>query len=70
MKMTPQREETFKVVGKLDDRSSLSTEMADLCANLPIYRVVKGDVNQNDMDEMTRDAEDADVTEMHEKSEI
>ena len=73
MKMTPQSEETFKVVGKLNDRSSLSTEMADLCANLPIYRVVKGDVSQNDMGEMTRDAEDeddADMAEMHGKSKI
>ena len=67
--MTPQSEVTYKVVGKLNDRSSLSTEMADLCANLPIYRVVKGDVKQNDMGEMTRDAEDADDADMAEMPE-
>ena len=30
----------MKVVGLLDDRSVLSTEMEDLCANQPIYVVV------------------------------
>lgn len=29
----------YEVVGTLDDRSSLSDEMADLCSKLPIYRV-------------------------------
>jgi len=31
----------YVVVGTLDDRSSLSDEMADMCAKLPIYRVMK-----------------------------
>ena len=33
----------LKVVGALEDRSELSDEMADLCKNLPIYVVVKGE---------------------------
>ena len=44
MKMTPQSEVTYKVLDKLHDRSGLSKEMADLCANLPIYRVAQGDL--------------------------
>jgi len=31
----------YVVVGTLDDRSILSDEMADMCAKLPIYRVMK-----------------------------
>ena len=34
----------YVVVGTLDDRSSLSDEMADMCAKLPIYRVMKKSV--------------------------
>ena len=45
-------EETFKVVGKLSDRSDLSDEMIDLCAGLPIYRMRKMVEKQNDADEM------------------
>lgn len=53
MKMTPQSEVTYKVVGKLHDRSGLSKEMADLCANLPIYRVAQGDLVQRDTADQT-----------------
>ena len=38
----------MKVVGLLDDRSVLSTEMVNLCANLPIYVVVRSAMNPND----------------------
>ena len=38
-----QTEEKFEVVGVINDRSSLSYEMAKLCAKLPIYHVVKVD---------------------------
>ena len=31
----------MKVVGLLDDGSVLSTEMGDMCANLPIYVIVR-----------------------------
>ena len=51
MKMTPQSEVTYKVVGKLHDRSGLSKEMVGLCANLPIYRVAQGDLVQSDTDD-------------------
>ena len=59
----PQTVENFKVVGKLHDRSILSTEMTDLCANLPIYRVAKGRLNQSDTEE-TSDDEVHDTAEM------
>ncbi|XP_073231000.1 uncharacterized protein [Porites lutea] len=39
------------VVGTLEDRSELSDEMARLCAKLPVYAVVKGDVNPIDFSE-------------------
>ena len=52
MKLTPQSVETLKAVGKLNDRSYLTAEMADLCANLPICRVIEGTVNQNDTFQM------------------
>ena len=47
------------VVGELEDRSGLSTEMADLCVNLPIYVVTDGAMNLNDeeADEETDDME-------------
>ena len=38
-----QTEEKFEVVSIFNDRSSLSDEMAQLCAKLPIYLVVKVD---------------------------
>lgn len=63
VKITPQSVENFKVVGKLHDRSVLSNEMADLCANLPIYRVAKGSLSQEDTIEI-RDEEDANAAEM------
>ena len=49
--MTTTSEESFKVVGKLSDRSDLSDEMKDLCAKLPIYRIRKLDEKQNDADQ-------------------
>lgn len=55
--------ENFKVVGKLQDQSILSTEMADLCANLPIYRVTKGRLSQDDTKKLW-DEEEANVAEM------
>ena len=41
------------VVGTLEDRSELSDEMADLCAKLPIYAVLQGDVDSTDIPQMT-----------------
>lgn len=64
MKLTPQSEQKLKVVGKLNDRSGLSSEMADLCANLPIYRVTEGNVNQNDTDMRSDAIEEADVAQV------
>ena len=52
MKATTTSVEKLRVVGKLNDRSFLSSEMAELCANLPIYRVNEGDLDQNDTDQM------------------
>ena len=63
VKMTPETEVTFKVVGKLRDRSGLSKEMADLCANLPIYRVAEGGVDQDDTADQMSDEEDAGLAE-------
>lgn len=48
MKIIPQNQGTYKVVGKLTDRSVLSQEMADMCADQPIYRVAKGAPDHND----------------------
>jgi len=49
--LTPQALDKLKIVGKLNDRSILSDEMADLCANHPIYRVTE--VDQKDADQMS-----------------
>ena len=46
------------VVGTLDDRSELSDEMAELCAELPIYIVAEGDVDPSDVDQTSDEAED------------
>ena len=51
-KVTTESEENFKAVGKLSDRSGLSDEMKDLCAELPIYRIRKINEKQNDPDQM------------------
>ena len=51
-KVTTESEENFKAVGKLSDRSGLSDEMKDLCAELPIYRIRKINEKQIDADEM------------------
>ena len=45
---TSSTETQMTVVGELEDRSGLSTEMADLCVNLPIYVVTDGAMNLND----------------------
>ena len=37
------------VAGNLEDRSGLSAEMADLCVKLPIYAVITGDQDPNDI---------------------
>lgn len=50
--MTTESEENFKAVDKLSDRSGLSDEMKDLCAELPIYRIRKINEKQNDPDQM------------------
>ena len=55
VKLTPQTAIKSKIIGKLNDRSSLSNEMADLCANLPIYRVTEGDVSQSDTGDAVED---------------
>ena len=44
------------VAGNLEDRSELSAEMADLCAKLPIYIVITGDQDLNDIPQ-TNDSE-------------
>ncbi|PFX12126.1 hypothetical protein AWC38_SpisGene23965, partial [Stylophora pistillata] len=51
----------MKVVGLLDDRSVLSDEMADLCANLPSYVVVSRAMNVNDEEAMNPNEMEADV---------
>ena len=51
-KVTTASEENFKAIGKLSDRSGLSDEMKDLCAELPIYRIRKINEKQNDPDQM------------------
>ena len=51
-KVTTASEDNFKAVGKLSDRSGLSDEMKDLCAELPIYRIRKINEKQNDADQM------------------
>jgi len=61
VKLTPQSEKKLKVVGKLSDRSGLSNEMADLCANLTIYQVTEGAVNQNDADIMNDAVQESDL---------
>ena len=59
-KVTTTSEENFKVVGRLSDRSDLSDEMKDLCAELPIYRMSKLDEKQNDADEMEDHVQESD----------
>ena len=61
VKINPQTTATYKAIGKLDDRSGLSQEMADLCTNLPIHRVVK----QNNAADQTSDSGDAEPAEIH-----
>ena len=46
----------LKVIGNLEDRSRLSDEMADLCAKLPIYVVVEGELDSTDMVQSTNKA--------------
>ena len=46
------------MVGTLEDRSELSDEMAELCAELPIYIVAEGDVDPSDVDQTSDEAED------------
>ena len=55
VKLTPQTEIKSKIIGKLNDRSGLSNEMADLCVNLPIYRITEGDVGQSDTNDAVED---------------
>lgn len=55
VKLTPQTDIKSKIIGKLNDRSGLSNEMADLCANLPIYRIAEGDVSQSDTNDAVED---------------
>ena len=58
--MTTTSEENFKAVGKLSDRSGLSDEMKDLCAELPIYRIRKLDEKQNDADQTEDNVQQSD----------
>ncbi|XP_066015399.1 uncharacterized protein [Pocillopora verrucosa] len=55
---TTSTEIQMKVVGLLDDRSVLSTEMEDLCANLPIYVVVRRARNSNEKEADVESDED------------
>ena len=50
----------MKVVGLLDDGSVLSTEMGDMCANLPIYVFVRRAINPNDKEADVESDEDVD----------
>ena len=61
--MNPQTTATYKAIGKLHDRSGLSQELADLCANLPIHRVVK----QHNVADETSDSGDAGSEEIPEE---
>ena len=49
-----------KVVELLDDRSVLSIEMEDLCANLPIYVVVRRAMKPNDKEADVESDKDVD----------
>lgn len=49
-----QTEVKLKVIGTLEDRSHLSDEMANLCAKLPIYVVVEGELGTTDKVQTTR----------------
>ena len=50
----------MKVVGLLDDRSVLSTEMEDLCANQSIYVIVTRAMSPNDEEVDVESDEDVD----------
>ena len=60
VKMNSQTTVTYKAISKLNDRSGLSQEMRDLCANLTIDRVVK----QNGTGDQKSDPGDADPAEV------
>ena len=55
---TTSTEIQMKVVELLDDRSVLSIEMEDLCANLPIYVVVRRARNSNEKEADVESDED------------
>ena len=55
---TTSTEIQMKVVGLLDDGSVLSTEMEDLCANLPIYVIVRRARNSNEKEADVESDED------------
>ncbi|RMX52351.1 hypothetical protein pdam_00014372 [Pocillopora damicornis] len=57
---TTSTEIQMKVVELLDDRSVLSIEMEDLCANLPIYVVVRRAMKPNDKEADVESDEDVD----------
>ena len=57
---TTSTEIQMKVVGLLDDRSVLSTEMEDMCTNLPIYVVVRRAMNPNGKEADMEPDEDVD----------
>ena len=46
------------MIGTLEDRSELSNEMAELCAQLPIYIVAEVDLDPSDADQASDEAED------------
>ena len=54
MKVVPRTEVKLKVVSTIDDRSDLSDEMANLCANLPIYEVDEGELDLTHLNQNTR----------------
>ena len=63
---TTSTEKQMKVVGLLDDRSVLSTEMEDLCANQPIYVAVVRRARNSNEKEAGVDS-DEDVNELLDK---
>ena len=46
----------LKVASTLDDRLELSDEMANMCAKLPIYEVVEGEVDLSGLNKTTEEA--------------
>ena len=64
LKITPQTEAKLKTYGTLTDRSNLSSEMVNLCAKLPIYRVTRDDLNPQNTSQTNDAVENADEAQL------